>query len=1136
MLNLLGASSGSLRTALAMIRQHHQFLVNNTGVTDDATTQRFALNPDGVLSNNRHFIASTQMEYQPNGDATTEGQALLILGYCYAYYATKQADYLEAAVHAWDAYVAHFYAGQAIPQKPQRWICNWLVNGKEPVLSNWPINSQEPTHGGYKCVPLRFVNGVAKIPHGSPFWGEYLDVLTFAHRGHMAWAAINGGVQRIANQIDWDLVYDQYRVTTMPADPTDPKAWVDWDAYLGPDAYAVDWRTDELELPASSIVVWTRNRIGIGKGPDDQLWDGDIIESGLPLSEVGTVQLANRSINGVYFVNYAVRLPVEHGGYLFKRNEVWHNRPVHTPLPGSVNQMGNASDAEQWFADACLLLWQITKEDRYRRALYACLYTCYEYAHIDAYDKFFRISKSAQTPFTDGISYDFYYPSETKVDYSRTEDGYVKMVVDRSAQVSLEQQSIWFRVTPESLLSVDFGGVGINGAPVAAEVQVTLSPNKQTTEDQPWSLTLPLSVSAVPRARTIELSSLTRRQSAKNTGHIPASSSRVDWYGPVTISVGFAEDVINGSSGPTIDTLIANDDGGVMIEVVPAQIITSIVYKSNGDTNIRIIDDNGWRWWWMLDDTGGAWVEKQLDFDDLTLSGYQPGHSDDPRPDAPVITSMNELLILLDTSSQTNVSWSYLGLNGLPVVQETYIMADMRAVVTYGAAAAFQTFGNEIVDGRSGACVEAEIYNSSGGVIIGHWLLDAGRAPINSIVYKSTGDTNLRITDKQGWRWYWLMPNTGDRWVEKVLSPADLILGSYQPINPDGTLTPPTTAVYDDPDQLVVVLDDGSMTNISWSYYCINEKPPTYDLPDAYTMRFRITLSCGEPFTAYLGDCTALEVRDDPLAYTPGVIPFSNIYAEGTDQISSWRGMPYPGYQYPLIYCLDNTGNNTHRRHMENMVNFLYDAQLAYQSMIGELGPVASAYIWNRWDNFKYGAPDQFTMYHWGDGKAWSGYQPRAFQGACRLWQELVARGQSVPPKLVTYCENWIRWLVGYVERNHGTTPTDFPSNRPAVYVEDDFTGHMCGLWLAGAVMAAMAGSKVQGLDFLIETCVKELQDNYVVTGVPGHPMDGAWSPAVRLSTGNGMYFGFWGGEIMRGLGLYAIYKQNGPVADFYRL
>jgi hypothetical protein len=261
------------------------------------------------------------------------------------------------------------------------------------------------------------------------------------------------------------------------------------------------------------------------------------------------------------------------------------------------------------------------------------------------------------------------------------------------------------------------------------------------------------------------------------------------------------------------------------------------------------------------------------------------------------------------------------------------------------------------------------------------------------------------------------------------------------------------------------------------------------------------------------------------------VIPFSNIYSDGTEQIGAWHGMPYPGYQYPLIFCLEP---ETYSVELGNMVDFLYDSQQWYQQKFGVLGPGAAAYIWNRWDNYRYGPADTWTQYHWGDGNAWAGYQPRAMMGACRAWYELVHRGKPVPPKLVTYAENWLRWLVQFVKDSKGILPTEFPTNSVPKPVEDDFTGHMTGLWLAGACLAAMAGSQVADLDVLIEACMDELQANYTVTPIPGHAMNGSWTPDPRLGTDNGMFFGFWAGEILRGLGLYIQYRTLGVGANIY--
>lgn len=91
MLNILAQSrvASGIQNALALIAGHHKFMDYNTGLTTDAKLQHYAVNPQGVLSNNRHFIAASQMEYQPNGDGTTEGQSLQVLG-SYILYKTQE--------------------------------------------------------------------------------------------------------------------------------------------------------------------------------------------------------------------------------------------------------------------------------------------------------------------------------------------------------------------------------------------------------------------------------------------------------------------------------------------------------------------------------------------------------------------------------------------------------------------------------------------------------------------------------------------------------------------------------------------------------------------------------------------------------------------------------------------------------------------------------------------------------------------------------------------------------------------------------------------------------------------------------------------------------------------------------------
>ena len=927
---LISGRIPGVANAMSMIEGHHRFLVKNTGDTTDATVQHYVQNTQGVLANNRHFIAHSQMEYQPNGDGTTEGQSLHIIGYAYAYLATQKPEYLEAARWHWDAYVRHFYAGQAIPDTPSRWIANWIVNSKEPVLANWPIDPVSPTHSGFKGVLFTFTNGFTLIPHGAPHWGEYLDKATFAFDGVLAWEAINASVQGLK------------------ADGS-----VDWDN--GGAQYDVDW-----------IIAHTGQKIN---------WDGDVLSEGHPVEVRGSVQLKSTTLNGSYKFNYATRQPVEHGGYLIPRNAVQHNRPLHVPLLGSVNQMGNAADGEEWFADACYLMWKITGETPYKKALDSCLFTNHEYTQIDSVDKFFRQSVEAATPFTDGISYDFVYPDTAQVVYGRDASGFITASCSEAGNVSLEQQSVWFRITKDSVVRTCYGGVDSVNGPLAAKVEVTISQDKSEGSGIQYACALPKSASNAVVTHDIPLSQFT-----------------------------------------------------------------------------RMTKDNG----------------------------------------------------------------------------SEYILADLRAVSSSDDIVSVENYEPAVFEGRAGTVVKSFFPNDEGWYAIGHYLLASEKAPMHSITYRADGYFNLRFADDNGWRWWWMLPPTQGAFVTLQIRPEDATLSGYQPGaagRPD-----PASPVYSEIEEFSILMDS-SDTNLTFEYYCINDLPPTFAEDDGYTLKYRLTVSGGNPFLALLGDCTVRGYRDDSLAYTPGLIPFSNIYEEGSAQIGAWHGMPYPGYQYPFIYCLEPV---KYSRHLSNMIDFLYDSQQWYYTRFGQLGPGASAYIWNRWDNYKYGAPDTFTMYHWGDGTAWSGYQPRAFQAACRAWQELVEQGQPVPAKLQAYAENWIGWLADFQSQHNGVLPTDFPMTSVPQPVPDDFTGHMTGLWLAGACMAAMAGCQHPKLDQLIEACVTELQNNYVVTPVPGQPMNGCWSPAVRLGTDNGMFFGFWAGEIMRGLSMYILLKELGPGASIF--
>lgn len=947
-----------IANALSLAYGHHSFLQRNTGATLAGDQQHYVLNPQGVLSNNRHFTGYTRQEYQPNGDATTEGQSLLIIGYAQMYLATKHQTWLDGAIAYWQAYVEYFYDGQGVPEAAQPWYCNWLVNGKEPVPSHYPIHPDYPTHGGFKSAPLMFVDGQTQIPAGAPFWGEWLDVVGFAHRGHLAWPAINATVQQIAETIDWAVVYADHRITDTTT-PWDPLAWIDWQGYLGSE-YTPVWGNAGrgTEYPVDWIIAWSGEKID---------GDGNVIDNGHPSSEYGIVQLKDTTLNGCYLLNFAVKLPEASGGVLLPRNKPWHNRPVNVPVPTAA--MSNAADAEQWFAEASYLLWQITGDDKYRQAFDCVVETCLLYTDIDRYDQFFRKSAAVSTPWTDGISYGYSYPSTAVPTFGRDADGYITVRQEQAAQQTLEQQAIWMRVSSFSTLHVELGGVADDASALRVRCRLQLSPTK--VENDPnavnYLAAIPESAAAEVQSYNIPLSQLTREISPEGNAYILADPRMVSEYGGNTVA----------SMQYVVDVL-----------------------------------------------------------------GDRPG----------------------------NVS---------------HIECD-----------------------------------EDGGASIGFYLLDSGRAALTSITYRTgVDDFNLRIEDADGWRWWWMLPATNGEWVTLALNTEDLHFSGYQP-NADGR-EDPAAPNYVDSEDFTLLPDTTTQAATGWiEWYCVNDVPPLFDADSAYTTLFSVTFAGDGPYTARVGDCKIVYYRDDNLAYTPGVIPFSNNLDSYSQQFDGWHGMPYPGYQYPWIWSVAYDNNR-----LSNMVDFLYDSQQAYAAQFGVLGPGAAAYVWNRWDNLSYGTADTFVFTHWGNGEPWAGYQPRAFLGAALAWYTLSQSDHPAPEKLKDYVNNWLTWLVSFESANAGRSPTVFPSDALPSAPEDDFTGHMCGLWMAGACYAAMAGADAQVCQTIIANAMGELEDNYKVIA-PHQAMNGSWSPAVRNGTDNGMFYGFWAGEILRGLGLYLQYES----------
>ncbi|HGX4276262.1 TPA: hypothetical protein ACJKKW_003532 [Escherichia coli] len=930
----------NLDNAFQMVEGQFKFLARNTGLTTDNKTQHYVLNPDNVLANNRHFIAQTQWEAQPDGDATTEGQSLQILGALHCYQATKEPFYLEKAKEYFDAYHLAFYRGVPFPDPPSTALrCNWICNGKAPVLANYPLDPEYPTHGGFKGVLFNWVNGQTKIPYGAPNYGEYLDAVWFAfpERASLGWNQVNAT------------------------------------AYMWLEDGTTDWKTKAPTYDVDWIIDRTGRKVDS---------NGDVLEQGIT-SQIGTVQLKDTSINGNYRFNYATRNPVEHGGYMFKRNERWHNRPVNVPIDnyGSLDFADNASDAELWFCLASKMLWDITGERKHYLAWQCSLLTCYGYSDIDRFDMFFRKSTIATTPFTDGISYDYFYPSDQIATYSRDAEGYIVINQSASAQTTLEQQSIWFKFNNNSKFHIEYGGVDTTGVALGLAVKMTVNKTK------------------------VEEGSTLYRCGIPNT----------------------------------------NPNGSITVMDVPMNHFTRVKRPDGGE----------------------------------------------------------------------------------------YLTADMRNVSDYGSNTVTKF---EYVSGIAGKYYDNIITSTmdgDGGMVVGFYIYDDERQDLRSFTYRTYNDDfNLRVTDPDGWRWWTMLPASGGEWVTKDLTQLDFKLNSYQPNHVEGDEQPAAVTLTQLED-FTLLLDDDPIDGVSGriDWYCINDLPELYNDGGTgdYSVLVNLTFndSTDSGYTARLGNCTIRDYMLDSLAYTPGLIPFSNITDPYAQLYSGWRGLPYPGYQLPTVWCFKGTSIDTVR--LNNSIKFLCDSQDGFTNKFHPTvpGPCAQAFVWNRQDALAYlpagEKVDTFIMDHW-YSEAWSGYEPRAFYAGCNVVHELWSRGDYViPSNIIQYCKNWMNYLKWFMKNNDGHAPTRFKKNGEVIY--DGFTPHMSGLWLAGACSMAIAGYPD---DELIQLLFDEVQSYYEVI-TPNHVMNGTWAAAIRSGTpttaeNNSMFFGFYSGEVLRGLGLYIEY------------
>lgn len=123
------------------------------------------------------------------------------------------------------------------------------------------------------------------------------------------------------------------------------------------------------------------------------------------------------------------------------------------------------------------------------------------------------------------------------------------------------------------------------------------------------------------------------------------------------------------------------------------------------------------------------------------------------------------------------------------------------------------------------------------------------------------------------------------------------------------------------------------------------------------------------------GFCKLREMRPIPevqLPFTPGTAPFTANAIQGS--LIDWRGAPGIGYQDPLTWVLHDQPTK-----LENMLDFIEQSQLEYESRYGVRGPFMPCYVWDRFDKQEQeGVTPNTWTFQWVDPNTqWVGYTAR---------------------------------------------------------------------------------------------------------------------------------------------------------------
>lgn len=417
---------------------------------------------------------------------------------------------------------------------------------------------------------------------------------------------------------------------------------------------------------------------------------------------------------------------------------------------------------------------------------------------------------------------------------------------------------------------------------------------------------------------------------------------------------------------------------------------------------------------------------------------------------------------------------------------------------TYNGTTAPWLVGVITMNGNGGFAGAGLVFDNLGAFV---------NAPPRIWIRHTGGEIHYKVIDGNGNSFYYDIVSTGASYISVQPTWAQMYRIGHSD-NPNVT------------DKLqsieFVAKGNGSSTTYIW-FASPGDGPQQLDVP-IFTYKAVITTRQRSAHTLWVGNFQPIGNTLDELLYNPGVVPFTVNLLNGA--ISDWRGVPYAGYQSPLMWQF--WGYPDRQLQVEQ---FLLDAQAAYSNKnpSQRFGPFAPVFSWSYWDNgdflanglndFGWSGPDPNT--------AWAPYSLRALESTAHTWlnDRNNIRLQQIVMQFLRYLDD------DYLFRNAISPITDFPETLggQANYNEP----HAAALIGRAALYANLAGGSSVTTFRILKLCYDYIETQYVGTGT----MAGSFSAGQPTYTESSIeyreYFVFWHGEIIEFLALLKKYKND---------